>query len=488
MTPTVSGFIRGADGRTAAWSASWTVTEPGDPQLAPGYVPPNLATANTAGLADARAGIQAILNAGGRVRIPAGEHRCSGPLELDAGAVIYLEPGARLLKNFSASGAVKSSFIQNRTWGNNGPAAVTQVPDVWIGGPGELSAVSQAMGGNLLGLYGDRIKLVDFTTTAWDGGRHTVLAGDDCRAVRCHWTGGMGRTGNGGLRFQGGKRFIGEDLYCESGDDVFQFVPAGASADPTYGLGIEDSVYRNCTGMSSHAKLVVIGLQEGGSSGPADGVVTMPASAGVWRSGFANCNAPGGTAVTARIQNISSAGPIVDCYLDGVSTQGLETPTGGVELLVNAWQDTGGITRLTLRDVTMLPIRQPTAMMRGGVDVVYEDCHITRGSDAPGDSVARAAGTRTIYRRCTFDGLNRAAPVVTVEAPENGGGPNPTGVRFEECHFGNVNGTGVQLQAGTGTALEGCTFEGTGQAVRVTGGAQPELVDNDYGGLTAPSF
>ena len=49
---------------------------------------------------------------------------------------------------------------------------------------------------------------------------------------------GAESTGNGGLRFQGGPEFICTGLYCESGDDVFQFVPAGAAADPTYGMGI----------------------------------------------------------------------------------------------------------------------------------------------------------------------------------------------------------------------------------------------------------
>lgn len=457
---------------TANWSTS-TTTE--DPQLAPGYIPPNLITVQPG------QSVQAQHDRTGRIALAPGTHRLPGALLVDSGTVIYLAPGARLLKDFSGSGAVRNAGIQNRRWGTSGPSGVTKVNDVWIGGPGEYSAASGSMSGNLLSLMGDRIKLVDFKTTLWDGGRHTVLGGNDCRATRCDWRGGEGRTGNGGLRFQGGRGFVGTGLYCESGDDVFQFVPAGTDADPFYGMGIEDSYYEDCTGTSSHAKLCVMGLQN--SSLP-DGQISMPPTSSIRRSGFKNCHAPDGTAVTSRIQNISSEGVIEDCYLDVVSTKGRQTTTGGFELLVNAHATSGGITGLRLHEVTMVPIRQATGIVRGTTDIVYEDCHFTRGTGARGDSVARAGGTRTIYRRCTFDGAAATAAVVSVEAPDNNGGPAPSQILFDDCDFVNCNGTGIRQEAGTGLRVQNSRFRGTGVAVRRIGGGTIATSGNDYGGMT----
>jgi hypothetical protein len=448
---------------------------------ADGEPPAGLVDSGTAGATNARPGIQAVLDAGGRVHIGPGDHRCDGPLRVDAGAVIYVAPGARLIKNFSASGAVRSAFIQNRHWGKGGPAAVTKVDDVRIIGPGTITAADASKRGNIIGLYGDRIILRDFTTDVWQGGRHTVLAGDHCRASDLTLRGGGGSTGNGGLRFQGGKGFVGSGLYCESGDDAFQFVPAGSPADPTYGLDIEDSVYMGCTGKSTHAKLVVIGLQN--ASEP-DGKVTMPTS--IRRSGFIGCTAPDGTAVTSRIQNISSSGVIEDCFIENVTTKGLPSTTGGVELLVNAWQATGGIHRLRVVGVTMRALRQPMAIKRGGVDVLFERCHFTRGTNAAGAPVAEVSGLRTTLTSCVFDGAGSRAPVVSVEAPQGGGGPAPSLVAFHRCRFIGINGVGVQLEAGDRTTLDGCIFEGTGTAVRFSGGTNARLLDNDYDTLTLP--
>jgi hypothetical protein len=382
---------------------------------------------------------------------------------------------------------MRNAFIQNKSWGSSGPSGVTQVHNTKIYGPGEISAVNESMAGNIISLYGDNIVLSDFKTTCWEGGRHTVLAGDHCRARDLNWVGGGGSTGNGGLRFQGGTDFIGERIHCESGDDVFQFVPAGAEADPTYGLEITDSVYKDCTGSSTHAKIVVIGLQFGGTQGAPDGVITMPASASVRRSGFINISAPDGTAVTARIQNISSAGVIEDCYLENVVTKGLRTTTGGVELLINAWEKTGGISGLKLTGVKMLPIRQALGMMRGAVNTTFEGCDFTRGSSATGDPVARISGNTTVLRNCTFDGANSTAPVVTIESPESGGGPDPLDVRFWKCTFENINGVGLEQKAGTEAKIRGCTFSGSGIAVKISGGSTPLYQNNNYGTLTKPA-
>jgi hypothetical protein len=456
------------------------------PSATAAEIPTGLVDSRTAGRADARSGIQRVIDTSHRVLIGPGDHRCDGPLLVDEGTVIYLAPGARLIKNFSASGAMRNAFIQNRRWGTGGPEGVTKVHDVWIGGPGTLTAASPAERGNLISLFGDRITLRDFTTDVWQGGRHTVLAGDDCRATDVTMRGGGGSTGNGGLRFQGGRGFIGTGLYCESGDDAFQFVPAGAPADPTYGMDIEDSVYIGCTGSSSHAKLVVIGLQLGGSNGAPDGRVTMASS--VRRSGFVNCAAPDGAAVTSRIQNISSSGVIEDCYIEDLTTVGLPSTTGGVELLVNAWEDTGGISRMRISGVTMRSLRQPVAIKRGGVDVTFARCSFRRGSNATMSPVAELSGIRTLLTRCTFDGAGSRAPVVTVERPENGGGPSPSLVTFDRCRFLGVNGVGVDLQAGDRTWLDGCVFEGQGTAVRTGPAAtRTRYSDNDFGTLTARS-
>ena len=205
----------------------------------------------------------------------------------------------------------------------------------------------------------------------------------------------------------------------------------------------------------------------------------------VRRSGFVNCTAPDGAAVTSRIQNISSSGVIEDCYIEDLTTVGLPSTTGGVELLVNAWEDTGGISRM-LSGVTMRSLRQPVAIKRGGVDVSFARCSFRRGSNAAGGPVAELSGIRTLLTRCDFDGAGARAPVVTVERPENGGGPSPSLVTFDRCRFLGVNGVGVDLQAGDRTWLDGCVFEGQGTAVRVGPAAtRTQCTDNVYGKMTA---
>jgi hypothetical protein len=133
---------------------------------------------------------------------------------------------------------------------------------------GVLDCASTDDDGPGVSIYGDGLKIVGLRGDQLEGGFVKVL-GDDIQLdlLRCVVNLSKG-AGSFGIRWLGGKNFkcSNADVYC--GDDVFQYVPSTAPADPAFDYPCENGLFNNCTGRSYTARLMVAGqggAQSGGS-------------------------------------------------------------------------------------------------------------------------------------------------------------------------------------------------------------------------------
>ena len=433
----------------------------------PGAEVPNDGTGNVG------PALQAILDGGGHLYLPPGDWLCTDQLLLDSDCHIYVAPGARLIMDQAANTSTNGSLIKTRsfTGGTGYYNAIQPSHDVWIYGPGEISQSATGTG-NLFALAGDRIVMKDFRTTAWQGGRHTVLAGDDCRVSNVHWTGSVGGSGVGGLRFVGGKRFICSSSHCDAGDDVWQFVPAGAFTDPLFDIPIEDSVYIGCTGSSESARFLVIGLQDQNG----DGTIGMDGS--ILRSGFIGCNGKSGGA-SFNAANHSSSGSISDCYVtncwaDGSDNAGTGQP-GAIYLM--AYSETGGIHGFTWTGGGIRNShRKAIHITRDGVyDTTIRDATLERGEEALGEAVAEISGHNFKLLNCVLDGrATGTAPIVTVISNDSSVADRIT---IADNTMLNIpaGSSGVSVTTGTDVVVRENTFipvsgAGTAQGWQVSSG------------------
>lgn len=230
-------------------------------------------------------------------------------------------------------GGTAGSYIRNRDLRTRTTARIT--------GEGTIGTIDHTRTANLFALYGDDVHLTDFTVDCWAGGRTMIIAGDRMRLDDFTVTGGLPETNNGGIRFVGGKNFRARNLHVESGDDVFQFVPAGNPNDPFYDMSIEDAYYIGCTGLSHSAKLMVAGLQ---SSEWSKGNREATMTASITDVGWLDVTGQGGC-WAAALQNLSSSGTISGVRYSR-SGADMGASTGKVlaaEIQINAEAYTGGI-------------------------------------------------------------------------------------------------------------------------------------------------
>lgn len=80
---------------------------------------------------------------------------------------------------------------------------------------------------------------------------------------------GLTQTGTGAFRCFGCEDFTGAHLYAHAGDDLFQFVPATGPNSQNYDLSCINGTYAHCRGISTKARVMVIG-QGGNQSGTAE--------------------------------------------------------------------------------------------------------------------------------------------------------------------------------------------------------------------------
>lgn len=264
--------------------------------------------------------LQNALDSDGKVALMGGDWLCSANILFDSDMELYVGPSVNLWRNYSSSGATSSAFLRNRNLN-------TMISNVIMWGPGNIAAKSGKTG-NLLSFACDGFRSDGWQTTYWNGGRHTMIAGDDIHFSNHVWRADTGSTsGSGGLRFSGGDNFLGENLDVISGDDVYQFVPAGAPADPLFNLmDTTNGLYQNCVGQSYSGRLCVVGLQD--SNG--NGTTTLGMTTSISDNVFLNISGYGGGSAV-NVANHSSTGTIDHLTFTNVTVDQSRTlsPTHG---------------------------------------------------------------------------------------------------------------------------------------------------------------
>jgi hypothetical protein len=235
-----------------------------------------------------------------------------------AGAKIYLDQGARLVKNWSGSGATRNALIVNADWSR--PIAALD-----IRGPGKIEA-NPGMRGNMFGVWADNIYFRNFKADYFLGGRYFMGGGKNMDVanlrIRCDMS---ASAGSGGWRVSHGSGIV-KNCDIWSGDDVYQCVPAGATADPLFNKGdIDGFTYVDCIGRSLAARMMVAGLQAGTD---ADGNTSAGMKSGVHNVTFTRVTGfGGGSAVniaqhnsTGSLDHFTFTDCVVDQRLAGVAT------------------------------------------------------------------------------------------------------------------------------------------------------------------------
>lgn len=441
------------------------------------------------GTNNVQAALQTILNGGGKLYLDPGTYRCTSALLLDSNCHIYVAPGAKLIMDFTTGGNTSNSMIRTRTLsGGTGyyGKPITPSHDVWIYGPGEISASATGTG-NLFAIAGDRLVMKDFRTTFWNGGRHTIGIGDDWRIINCYFTGGqLQGSGNGGIRYMGGKRFICANTHCDSGDDTFQFVPAGAFTDPFFDVSTEDGIYIGCTGSSSSARLGVIVLQDQNNDG------TTGMSGYIRRCGFIGVTGKTGGA-SMVFQNASSSNAIEQCFISNMMIDGSQNAGTGQPgaLYFNAYTTTGGIKKVFIDNINIRGShRKGVHVDRTAEDILITNSYFERGTSQLSSAVASVTGNVT-FENCVFDGLATGTGDIIDIITTNSVVPNRCEVR--NCRFINVPGGsyGVDVVNGTGSVISENYFTQksgatTAQAYRIQAGASAtRAYANDTADLTS---
>lgn len=298
---------------------------------------------------DATSLIQNALNTHKKILLSDGQFNCGGAIYLDSGMELWLSDNTVLIKNYSSSSGPSGAFIRNRDLTKN-------ITDNKIIGKGEISAAAGKNGG-ILGLNATRLVVKNWKTKRWSVARHTLLIGDDCYVGGVNWDIGNpdASSGTGGLRFEGGKNFVCENSHIVSGDDVFQFVPAGAPNDPFFNApDCVNGVYRNCTGQSYDGRLCVAGLQDQND----DGTTRLGMKSGVHDCRFENISGFSGKSAFVH-QNKSSTGTITGTKTKNVVISRKYAVKGQAgEVFLNGVASTGGIDNIDLSGVTITDHRE----------------------------------------------------------------------------------------------------------------------------------
>jgi hypothetical protein len=509
-----------------------------------GYLSP---AGTVAGMSnDATAAIQAILD-GKRKRLYLGPGvwRVTAPLRLDAGTHVYLDAGCQLTKDFSNNGVWTRALLTNRSWGRTtivnpapGLTPPTAVNDVRIFGHGTITA-RPARAGGIIGLYGDRIVLQDFTIDGWGdrdpdnpanvGGRAVVLAGDYIRMNNVRTLHPFPVTNAGGIRYQGGTQFVATNCHVESGDDSLQFVPAGAANDPAYNMSITDSVYTGCTGRSFQARFMVAGLQAGAY---ADDVLSSLSSS-VRDCGWFSCTGYGGQKGMSII-NHNSTGEIsgiyvTNCVLDCVYSEGQ-----GGEITLDGLTRTGGVNQCRFTNVRVRnPNTYSVLLSNNLTDVSFLDCDFVRAklidprqrtyANRGATTTLNVHGVQTEYRFYptrqvvvlngknvklvggSIDGGSTANSTVVSVSPTEGSAVSPSSqVKLDGVHIKNIGSDafGVEVIAAKASVVSNCLFEAgpsvtTAKGINIGSGTigsvatattDAQIVNNDLLGLGATTI
>jgi hypothetical protein len=262
--------------------------------------------------ANARTTIQNALDSHGKVGLTdvalggAANWDCTSSLLLDSNMELYVGNGVNLWRNFNSTAATSSGFIKNRSF-----SAAIAHNKIW--GPGNIAA-RNGMGGNILSLWANSLLTSGWSTSYYK--RHTMIAGNDIIMQDHVWRVDMAAgSGGAGLRFAGGNNFLGQRLNVVSGDDVFQFVPAGATNDPLWNIAnCTSGKYVDCVGRSLTGRVIAVGLQDSNTGGS----VALGMHVSCTDLLFQRVQGYGGGSAI-NVANHSSTGSIQRVYFDAVT-------------------------------------------------------------------------------------------------------------------------------------------------------------------------
>ena len=432
------------------------------------------------GVADDTAALQALIDAtaaDGRVGVvPAGTYRCTSSLMLPARAGLRLEQGSLLLKDWAAAPGLANAFMRNEDFAVRSDA-------VRITGPGKIGARDHSQTGVIIAIYGNGVRLRDFTVDTYAGGQAIMFAGNRGRIDQVTVTNSAQTFGTGGIRMIGGSDFVATGCHVESGDDCFQFVPIGEPTALLYDMSIRRSAYRSCTGSSSASRFLVALLEWTGGEGGMQGSVSD--------CSFVDCH---GTAANRGIvvKNTHSSGAVervrfTDCSVDMARSEDREAQ----EIRIQTDPTSTG----AVRDIrfTRTHITNPVnaTLRTGGPNIsgiTFDSCAFTPPSGAAATVAVVDATATMAFVGCTFDGAPDKRPLTV--------GPTApvTGLRVQDCQFTGIGDgvTAVNLIRATDAVVERSGFVATpgattARAVRVSAeSSQVVLRDNDLTSLAVP--
>lgn len=192
--------------------------------------------------------LQALIDeADGPVHVPFGtSYTLTESLLVDPG--LSLRVDGRIVRGWDAVDT-RDAMIRNRDFS-------TPVDGFHLYGRGTITGGGRD--GKVVMTLGDRMVFNGITVNDYHAGQAFYVAGDDMKFRRVKVRESSHETGTGAVRFTGGDRFRAVDCDMESGDDVYQVVPANSLTDPMFGLGASNVRYRRCRGRSWLGRLLIV--------------------------------------------------------------------------------------------------------------------------------------------------------------------------------------------------------------------------------------
>lgn len=433
------------------------------------------------GVADDTAAIQAAFDASAgqnRTVLLRGQYRCTASLNAAAGMSVYLDKGARLIKEFSGA-AVTNAFIRNA-----GGDASVKTSNIRITGPGMIGAASHAHTGQIIGLHGDDIYLSDFTIDTYAGGQAIIIAGDRNRIHGLTIRNSSVEIGTGAIRMVGGTDFIATNCHAESGDDVFQFVPIASPSSPLYDMSISRSAYIGCTGVSSVARLFAVGMVDKNGVGGMAGSVTD--------CSFIACHGKA-TERGIYIINDDSTGAVrnigfIDCSIDMTGAE-----TGYQTVFIRrdsaSYAQVGPIDNIRFTGLKIVNSVGINFAFQGlPSNILFDGCEFSTPSDGTATSLANGGDVDgLILQNCVFRGHGATQTLFF------GNNTQPSNrVIINGCRFYDLSLTtgAINFDAVIFGRILNCTFleassANTARAVRVGASSSQIFIEgNDMGDLT----
>lgn len=259
------------------------------------------------------AAIVATAAAGEELRIGPGTYRLNSSVFVRSGMRLVASPRARFIGYFDTVGAramvcltdadaaiqfttpLTDIYIEGGSWGRNG---TRPTPTTWSGNVG-----------NVFSFYGVRVTLIAVEVKNYSSGRAFFIGGEHWRLDRCRALDTPIQGGTGAFRWYAGGPMLATNLFAECGDDCFQVVPGNFATTDCH-----DITYSDCYGISTAARVCVIGLGVRASAGAA---AQDTANLSVKRVTFRNIT--GFSPFPVGIGNTDNIQPIEDVVFEACS-------------------------------------------------------------------------------------------------------------------------------------------------------------------------